>query len=244
MELVQPLEAPREEPQPFAVPLPQPSERDDSPLGRARIQRQLTRAEAARRAGITEEEAGWLEEGRVYRFPSADDALLAALLYGTALGIDNREARALAGLPVSLLPSHRRSIPRLLVIAAIAASAAALVTLLLLPHTRLVHPSHAARGPSLPAPWKIPVTVLNGSGDINYTRQVAGHVQAFGYTIRRVGRAPSFGYQQTAVYFPPRCEAVAQRLGEQLRVPTKALPGGSGPCKLWVIAGPARGPGN
>ena len=37
--------------------------------------------------------------------------------------------------------------------------------------------------------------------------------------------------------------SLALRLAKQLGVPTKPLPGGSGPCKLWVIAGPARGPG-
>jgi hypothetical protein len=67
----------------------------------------------------------------------------------------------------------------------------------------------AASSAILPAPWRIPVTVLNGSGDINYTRQVASHVGAFGYTIKKVGRASSFAYPQTAVYFPPACEGVA-----------------------------------
>src|SRR5262249_28161545 len=61
--------------------------------------------------------------------------------------------------------------------------------------------STAAPAAILPPPWRIPVTVLNGSGDINYTRQVASHVGAFGYTIQKVGRAPSFAYPQTAVYF-------------------------------------------
>jgi len=45
------------------------------------------------------------------------------------------------------------------------------------------------------------------------------------------------------VYFPPNCEGVAFRLAKQLGVPTKALPGGTGACQLYVIVGPARGPG-
>jgi hypothetical protein len=45
------------------------------------------------------------------------------------------------------------------------------------------------------------------------------------------------------VYFPPRCEGVALRLARQLGVTTKPLPGGTGPCQLFVIVGPARGPG-
>ena len=59
MELVHPLEPTGEE----------------SPLARARLHRQLTLEETARRAGITPEEVRWLEEGRVYRFPRPDDAL-------------------------------------------------------------------------------------------------------------------------------------------------------------------------
>src|SRR5919199_4051371 len=91
----------------------------DSPLARARVHRQLTVEETARRAGITPDEAKWLEEGRVYRFPAADDALLAAILYGSALGIDNREARELAGMPVPPAPVERNPLPRLLVVGAI-----------------------------------------------------------------------------------------------------------------------------
>src|SRR3982751_2858324 len=86
---------------------------EESPLARARLQRQLTLEETARRAGLTVDEAQWLEEGRVYRFPSADDALLAGLLCGTALGIDNREARELAGMPTPATPAHRNPLPRL-----------------------------------------------------------------------------------------------------------------------------------
>ena len=94
MELVHPLEPTGEE----------------SPLARARLHRQLTVEETARRAGISAEEVRWLEEGRVYRFPRPDDALAGAVLYASALGIDNREARDLAGLPVPLSEISRRKI--------------------------------------------------------------------------------------------------------------------------------------
>src|SRR5207237_1268760 len=73
-------------------------------LAAARLHRQLTVDEAARRAGLTPDEVEWLEAGRVYRFPSADAALVATLLYASALGIDHREARILAGLPVAPRP--------------------------------------------------------------------------------------------------------------------------------------------
>ena len=71
----------------------------------------------------------------------------------------------------------------------------------------------------------------------------ANRIGAFGYGIKKVGRADSFTYPQTAVYFPPKCEGVAVRLAKQLGVTTRPLPGGTGPCALYVIVGPARGPG-
>ncbi len=227
MELVHPLEPSGEE----------------SPLARARLHRQLTIEEAARRSGLSEEEVRWLEEGRMYRFPRPDDALLATVLYASALGIENREARELAGLPVPPQPVERNPLPRLIVIGAVVIALAVLAMLLFIPRSG---GKPGAEGPVdaiLPPPWRIPINVLNGSGDINYTRQVASRIGAFGYTIKKVGRASSFTYPQTAVYFPPACEGIAVRLAKQLGVATKPLPGGTGPCQLYVIVGPARGPG-
>jgi transcriptional regulator with XRE-family HTH domain len=226
MELVTPLEPTGEE----------------SPLARVRLHRQLTLEETARRAGLSLEQAQWLEEGRVYRFPSSDDALVATLMYGTALGIDNREARELAGLPVPPHPVERNPLFRLIVIGAILIALTVMATLLLAPRSGGKQ-SSATASAILPPPWRVDVTVLNGSGDINYTRQVASRVGAFGYGIKKVGRADAFNYPQTAVYFPPKCEGVATRLAKELGVATKPLPGGTGPCQLYVIVGPARGPG-
>ena len=216
---------------------------EESALARARLHRQLTVEETARRAGLSVEEVRWLEEGRVYRFARPDDALAATIMYASALGIDNREARELAGMPVPPSPVERNPLSRLLVIAGVVLALAVFAALLLIPRSSGTKPAAATDDAILPAPWRIPVTVLNGSGDINYTRQVASHVGAFGYTISKVDRASSFNYPQTAVYFPPRCESVALRLAKQLGVATKPLPGGSGACQLFVIVGPARGPG-
>jgi transcriptional regulator with XRE-family HTH domain len=227
MELVHPLEPSGEE----------------SPLARARLHRQLTVEETARRAGITPEEVRWLEEGRVYRFPRPDDALLATALLTTALGIDNREARELAGLAVPPLPIERNPLPRLLVIGAVVIALAVFGMLLLIPRSGGKQSDGEAASAILPPPWRIQVTVLNGSGDINYTRQVASRIGAYGYGIKKVTRAKNFTYPQTAVYFPPSCEGVAVRLAKQLGVATKPLPGGTGACQLYVIVGPARGPG-
>jgi transcriptional regulator with XRE-family HTH domain len=226
MELVEPLEPNGEE----------------SALARARLHRRLTVEETAKRSGLSVEEVRWLEDARVYRFARPDDALAATLLYASALGIDNREARELAGMPLPTGPVERDPRPRLVAIGGVILALAVFTILLVVPRSGGKHQT-AAAGAILPAPWRVPVTVLNGSGDINYTRQVASHVGGFGYTIKKVSRAASFGYPQTAVYFPPNCEDVALRLAKQLGVATKPLPGGSGPCQLFVIVGPARGPG-
>jgi len=226
MELVEPLEPIGEE----------------SALARARLRRRLTVEETATRSGLSVEQVRWLEEARVYRFARPDDALSATVLYATALGIDNREARELAGMPVPPLPAERNPAPRLVAIGAVLLALALFATLLVVPRSGAKRAT-AVNNAILPAPWRIPVTVLNGSGDINYTRQVASHVGSFGYTVKKVGRASNFRYPQTAVYFPPRCEGVALRLAKQLGVETEPLPGGTGACQLFVIVGPARGPG-
>ena len=75
--------------------VPQPS-----PLREARERRELTPRAVALRSGLTEEQIEWLEEGRIYRFPSQSAAIMAAVVYATAIGVDRAEARRLAGLPV------------------------------------------------------------------------------------------------------------------------------------------------
>src|SRR3981189_2549009 len=92
---------------------------DEAPLAHARLHRQLTNGEAARRASITTDEVQFLEEGRPYRFPPPDDALIAMLLYATALGIDHGAALAIAGLPAPPLPFQVNPWRRLGAVAAI-----------------------------------------------------------------------------------------------------------------------------
>ena len=218
----------------------------DSVLARARVHRQLTTEEAARRAGLPAEQVRWLEEGRVYRFPSADHALLAMLLYATALGIDHDEALALAGRHVPPKPLRANPWPRLTVLLGIAAALVAFVASVVLATT---HSNQAAvgaakpAGPTLPAPWTIKVVVLNGSGDINFTRHLASRIGALGYEIVHVGKAGRFDYQQTMVYFPPGGEQLAVRLAKKIGAVTEPLPGGNDAKRLVVIAGPQRGLG-
>jgi hypothetical protein len=210
-----------------------------SPLAAARLHRQLTVDEAAKRAGLTTDEVEWLEEGRVYRFPSTDAALIATLLYATAIGVDHREARILAGLPVAPRPVETVARGRrLLVLTVVAAAVAALVAVLIVLPGSSNRPGSAVADSLLPAPWKIQVDVLNGSGDINYTRQVASRIQSLAYRIGRVTRAPHFGQARTVIYFEPGGDGIARRLARQLGVPTSPLPGGANPRRLVVIVGP------
>jgi transcriptional regulator with XRE-family HTH domain len=211
---------------------------EPSALARARLQRQLTAEEAARRAGLTHDEVEWLEEGRLYRFRSSERATVALLLYTTSLGIDRREARRLAGLPVTPATSNPRG--RLAVAAGVVATVLAITLAIVVP-PRLANdsaPGTAAAG--LPPPWRISVDVLNGSGDITYTRRVADRIGSFAYQIKRVSRASRFDYPETSVYFPPGGEKIGQRLAEQLGVTARPLPAGKNPRRLVVIVGPRR----
>ena len=219
--------------------------REDAPLARARLSRQLTREEAARRAGLPVESVEWLEEGRVYRFRNADEALTTLLVYAASLGVEHREARELAGLPVPPKPLERPNRVRMLGLAGIAAAVAAFAAFLSLPASgggddAAAYTEVAA---TLPPAWKVQVEVLNGSGDINWTRQVASRIGALAYTVAKVGRADRFDYQDTAVYYEPGGQAIAVRLARQLGVKTRPLPGGRDARHLLVIVGPQRGPG-
>jgi hypothetical protein len=101
-------------------------------------------------------------------------------------------------------------------------------------------PATASSEASLPPTWRVGVDVLNGSGDMNYTRSVASHIGALAYRIERVRRADRFDYPQTAVYFHPGGERLAERLARQLQVAARPLPGRGDPRRLVVVVGPAR----
>ena len=230
-------------------PIPQSIEyaSDRSPLASARLQRRLTVEEVARRAGLTPDQVEWLEEGRVYRFPSPDNAIEATLLLAAALKIDQREARTLAGFPVPAGPIAVNPAARFVGVAALSAALMALVAFVLVPGVRgpqavPVDPV-VAQAATLPKPWKVQVDVLNGAGDINWTRQVASRIQSLAYTVKKVRRADRFDYPQSAVYYAPGGRLIAVRLARQLGIVTRPLPGGANPNRLVVIVGPQRGPG-
>ena len=207
-----------------------------SALAALRLQRKLTVDEAAKRAELWPDQVEWLESGRLSRFPSSAAAVLALLRYATALGVDQREAKRFSGLPVGPPPTKR--IGRW-----IASGAAGLVLLALAAALSVAAGRSGAKGSpgaaKLPPPWDMSVAVLNGGGDINFTKQLASKVGSFGYRIEHVGKAGRFGYRQTVVYFEPGGEPFARRLAEQLGCgAVSPLPGGKNPRRLVVIAGP------
>ena len=212
-----------------------------SPLTSLRLQRKLTVEEAAKRAALWPEQVEWLEDGRLYRFPGSETAVLALLRYATALGVDQREARRLSGMPVE--PPARRPVGRWIAAVAVGAILLALAGAVVL--TVGGNESSTKRiEATLPPPWKVSVDVLNGSGDINYTRRIASGVGSYGYRIQHVTRASRFDYRQTAVYFEPGGAGLAQRLAAQLGgVATHPLPGGTNARRLVVIVGPAHATG-
>jgi transcriptional regulator with XRE-family HTH domain len=224
----------------FVSPLEPTSNR--SPLAAARLRRQLTLQDAAKQAKLTPEEVSWLETGRLYRFPSGESATLALLLYATSLEIDRREARELAGLPVPPRPLDRNPLRRIATLAAVLAVVTAIgAAFTVMPGSASEHAAtEKTNEAKLPPSWKVTVDVLNGSGNIVYTRRVADRITALAYTVRGVRRADRFDYPETAVYFEPGGAALAERLGDQLGVTVKPLPGGKNPRRLVVVVGPEK----
>ncbi len=215
------------------------SDHEDSPFEAARTRRSLSREEAATLAALSLEEVAWLEEGRLYRFASPHDALAAGVAYGSALGIDHREALELAGRPAPPRDAGR-TLTRLVGGIAVTLVLALLAAAVVVP--RLVHNDEhdPLAGASLPAPWRISVDVLNGAGDVNHTRRVADRIGSLAYRVGRVRPADRFDYPETAVYYPSDRQLLAERLARELCAPTKPLPAGNSKLRLVVIVGPER----
>jgi hypothetical protein len=227
----------------LARPLAAEPQAKTSPLTTLRLQRKLTIEQAAKRAALWPEQLEWIEEGKLYRFQGQHTAVLALLRYASALGIDHREARRLSGMPVE--PPARRPVGRWLAAGAAATVLVAATIALAIGLGGGNSPSAAqVRAAALPPPWKVSIDVLNGAGDINYTRRVATRIGSYGYRIQHVTRANRFDYRETSVYFEPGGGALAQRLAAQLGgVTTHPLPGGKNKRRLVVIAGPAHATG-
>jgi transcriptional regulator with XRE-family HTH domain len=207
-----------------------------SPLAAARARRQLTVEEAARRSGLTPDQVTWLETGRVYAFRTPEDALTATVLLCAALDIDMHTAREVSGLPtlprpIQNNPRGRLTLMVVLIVTAITAAGSGYFL-------RGGGPGGAGQAGALPPPSAIAVPVLNGGGDVNYTRRIASTVQTLGYAVPRVERADNFKYGETAVYYGPGAEKIGRRLAAQLCVPLKKLGSGARAGQVLVIAGP------
>ena len=188
----------------------------------------------------------WLEEGRVYRFRTPDDALLALLLYATALGIDHREARELAGLagPRTVQGQPARQ-----------ARGARRASRWRRLHSLPPSCSPAARAArargggyplvaeaKLPKPWQIAVDVRNGSGNITYTRRVASRVGALGYRVARVGRAEPLRLPGDGGLLRAGRRARGRAARPPLGVGPSRSPAATTRRRLVVVVGPQRGP--
>jgi hypothetical protein len=218
-----------------------------SPLGAARLRRRLTVEEAAARARMAVDQVKSLEENCMYRFGSNADALAAALVYATALGISEREARQIAGLPVASRFVDPGSLRRSMAICAVLAAVGALVWFGFRPElgsdsTAAATPAAASQATgdpaaALPEPWEIQVDVYNGTGAGNAAASMANRVAGLAYQIGKVGNAKRDDYRKTLVYYPPGGQAIAATLAHELGIGTAALPGGDSPNRLVVIVG-------
>jgi hypothetical protein len=216
-----------------------------SPLGAARLRRRLTIEEAAARAEMDVDSLRSLEENRVWRFGSNAHAIASALVYAAALGVSEREARELAGLPVRprlIAPWWRR---RWLAVGSASCALAVGVGLFLQPslgrnESRAAIPpavQSKPAAPKLPERWEIEVDVYNGTRVGNAAASVANDVAGLAYRMGEVGNANRRDYTKTLVYYPPGGEEIGRRLASELGVGTAALPSGDDPLRLVVIVG-------
>jgi hypothetical protein len=215
-----------------------------SPLVAARLRRRLTLEEAAAHAGLDVDDVKSLEESRTYRFPSTADAIAATVVYVSALGITEREARELAGLPVASVV-ERWSLRRWGIVLGFVAVVAAFLVFALRPQFFPAEPPAPAAPATKPttaaAPlaerWEIQVDVYNGTRRGNAASSLANEIAGLAYGIGDVRNADRRNYLETRVYYPPGGEAIARRLAGELGVGTTALPGGDDPNRLVVIVG-------
>ncbi len=215
-----------------------------SPLVAARLRRRLTIEEAAARASLDVDAVKSLEESRTYVFPSTADAIAAAVVYASSLGITEREARELAGLPVESVV-ERWSLHRWALVLGFTVALAALLIFVLrpqfFPESPPAPPAPVAKtvtpAEPLPEPWEIQVDVYNGTRTGNAASGMANELAGLAYRIGEVRNADRRTYSQTRVYYPPGGEDIAERLADELGVGTTALPGGDDPLRLVVIVG-------
>ena len=205
-----------------------------------------------------------LEEGRLHRFPSLQDAVAAATVYAASLGISEREAKRLAGLPVRPRLLQTWSIRRLGAAAAFGASAGLLAWFVLVPRLDnegapplpTAAPAPIVPTPALPERWEIRVDVLNGSKAAGAATPTSRR-QDGGSLAARVARALSNDPRSrrtaslASISRPApwrrrvrlrRDRRAPRRCRGELGIGTAALPGGKNPLRLYVIIGTKKPP--
>jgi hypothetical protein len=215
-----------------------------SPLVAARLRRRLTLEEAAELTSLELDDLKSLEESRTYRFASPMDAIAATVVYASVLGITEREAKELAGLPVESIV-ERWSLRRWATVLCFVGVVAAFMVFALRPQLLPVEPAATPAVPAkktavaapLPERWEIQVDVYNGSRRGSAAASLANEIAGLAYGIGDVKNADRRTYAETAVYYPPGGEAIARRLAGELGVGVTALPGGDDPNRLVVIVG-------
>lgn len=222
------------------------------PLTRARLRATLTVDEAATAAGITADEARWLEEGRLYRFPDTDAAIAATIAYAGAVGA--LEAGARRGEEHARRSGRRAGTRALAVAAALAVAGGIAAAVLAATHDGSPHagPASAQRSGTAPiaaaadtgvattaAPSPVPVIVdaVDAAGRPTATRTLVRRLRALGYRVGRVAAAGRTDEPDTAVYFEQGGAAAAARLARVLGVPARPLPAGDDPRRLVVVVG-------
>jgi hypothetical protein len=213
-----------------------------SPLAAARLRRRLTLEKAAARAELDVDAVRSLEDNCLYRLGSNGDAVARVLVYATALGVSEREARQLAGLPVRPLLLDPWSQRRILAVVAFAAASLSLLWFAVRPElfpesvpatTTVVRQA----APPLPPRWEVEVDVYNGTRVGNAAAGMTNEVAGLAYRIGTVEDAKRRDYKETLVYYPPGAERIAKRLADELGIGTVALPGGENTRRLVVIVG-------
>jgi hypothetical protein len=228
-----------------------------SPLTRARLRATLTVDEAAMAAGITADEARWLEEGRLYRFADTDAAIAATIAYAGAVGA--LEAGARRGEEHARRSGRRAGRRALAVAAALAVAGGIAAAVLAATHEGGPHagpasaqqtgtvsaagapaPGATAAGAATaaaPAPLPVIVDAVDAAGRPTATRTLVRRLRTLGYRVGRVATAGRTDEPDTAVYFEQGGAAAGARLGRVLGVPARPLPAGDDPRRLVVVVG-------
>ena len=225
-----------------------PAPTPGSALAAARARRRLTVEEAAARADLDPDTVRALEEGRVYRFETPQDAIAAVIVYANGLGISKREARELVGLPVRPRLLERGRLRRFLAALVFLGAVGAAVWFGVTSSGGAVDaaPPAATARPRRPRRQPPRSPSAGRSRSTSTTARTARERRLAARERDRRSRLPDrrghgrrpAELPETRVYYPPGGEAVgASAWRDELGVEATALPGGDDPNRLVVIVG-------